>query len=524
MEFSTQLEQLMRLAQCNLVQLAEESGVSQATICRYRSGKRKPKPNSEHVEQIAGALSRLAERNGVASVDAGAILRRLNRALEDGAAAQQELNTEHFGALIAWMDMSYTELAPKISYDASTISRIRSGKRRPAEPHAFAESLAQVALARREKVKGSQELAELIGLRSACAAEGAAAACGASGGDACVPASGGAEAAAAADAHIPAHGGAAASDPAGAGGGISDAELAERLVAWLLQAPAPQNRQVGELLANIDSFNLDDYVKRIGYDTLKVPTAPFTIPSTKTYCGVQGRKRAEIEFLKTVATSKGSKTFTMFCNMDMDELAQDPQFTKRFLIGMAAVLKQGVRIEAVHTVDRPLSELIAGLQGWIPLYMTGQVVSHCLEAGRSPFQQLLYVSQTAVLKGSCVAGDTNTAMLSLSTKAPELELAAAHANALLKASKPLVETFTEERRETFEAEKRALLESGEQVVELSGVEGLPFKNIQVTVVGSSAALISKSKQPRIDFIVRDARMCSALCAMAWGDEDSSVWE
>lgn len=474
MEFSTQLEQLMRLAQCNLVQLAEESGVSQATICRYRSGKRRPKANSEHVEQIAGALSRLAERNGVASVDSGAILRQLNRTLEESAMEQQELNTEHFGQLIAWMDMSYSELAPKISYDASTISRIRSGKRHPAEPHAFAESVAQVALARREKVTGTQGLAELIGLRSVCADE--------------------------------------------------DAELAERLVAWLLQAQAPQNRQVGELLASIDSFNLDDYVKRIGYDSLKVPTSPFTIPSTKSYCGVQGRKRAELDFLKTVATSKGSKSFTMFCNMDMAELAQDPQFTKRFLIGMAAVLKQGVRIEAVHTVDRPLSELIAGLQGWIPLYMTGQVSSHCLEAGRSPFQLMLYVSQTAVLKGSCVAGDTNTAMLSLSTKAPELELAAAHASALLKASKPLVETFTEERREAFEAERRALLESGEQVVELSGVEGLPFKNIQVTVVGSSAALISKSKQPRIDFIVRDARMCSALCAMAWSEEDSSIWE
>lgn len=474
MEFSTQLEQLMRLAQCNLVQLAEESGVSQATICRYRSGKRRPKANSEHVEQIAGALSRLAERNGVASVDAGAILRQLNRTLEESAMAQQELNTEHFGQLIAWMDMSYSELAPKISYDASTISRIRSGKRHPAEPHAFAESVAQVALARREKVTGTQGLAELIGLRSVCADE--------------------------------------------------DAELAERLVAWLLQAQAPQNRQMGELLASIDSFNLDDYVKRIGYDSLKVPTSPFTIPSTKSYCGVQGRKRAELDFLKTVATSKGSKSFTLFCNMDMAELAQDQQFTKRFLIGMAAVLKQGVRIEAVHTVDRPLSELIAGLQGWIPLYMTGQVSSHCLEAGRSPFQLMLYVSQTAVLKGSCVAGDTNTAMLSLSTKAPELELAAAHASALLKASKPLVETFTEERREAFEAERRALLESGEQVVELSGVEGLPFKNIQVTVVGSSAALISKSKQPRIDFIVRDARMCSALCAMAWSEEDSSIWE
>lgn len=517
MEFSTQLNALMRRAQCNLTQLSEASGVSQPTISRYRSGKRRPKLHGEHIDQLAAALAQLAEQNGAGPLYASDISKQLNQALEESLEAVRELNAEHFDELVAWMGASLAELAGKLSYDASTLSRIRSGKRRPSEPVAFANALAQLAVSRCCTAEELVRLAKLVGVEEK-AGEGAD------------PTAEGApvtEPPATREGLAPAAEGAAAEYAARTEGAPapapSAAELAEQLVAWLLSPAAPPCEQVGELLSSIDDFNLDDYVKSIGYDTLKVPTAPFTIASSKNYCGAQGRMKAEIDFLKAVATNKGSKTFTMFCNMDMDELAEDAQFTKRFLFGMAAVLKRGVRIEAVHTVNRPLSELIAGLQGWIPLYMTGQVSSHCLETGASPFQHMLYSSEEAALVGRCATGNMGSGLLTLTSKRQEVDAVAAQAQALLKASKPLVETFLEDRRGAFEQEKARLLESGEPVYQLSSAKGLPFKNIQVTVVGSKAALISKGMQPRIDFIVRDARMCSALCAMAWSEEDASIW-
>ena len=44
-----------------------------------------------------------------------------------------------------------------------------------------------------------------------------------------------------------------------------------------------------------------------------------------------------------------------------------------------------------------------------------------------------------------------------------------------------------------------------------------------TVVGEQAAIISKRNSPRIDFILRDARLCSALRSMMLEGVDGSVW-
>lgn len=52
---------------------------------------------------------------------------------------------------------------------------------------------------------------------------------------------------------------------------------------------------------------------------------------------------------------------------------------------------------------------------------------------------------------------------------------------------------------------------------------MPLKNISVTVVGEQAALISKRKNPRIDFIVRDVRLCRVLRSMMVEGVEDSVW-
>ena len=278
-----------------------------------------------------------------------------------------------------------------------------------------------------------------------------------------------------------------------------------------------------EFLANLDSFDFDAFAKKVGYDALKVPQAPFSIPSSKTYCGRDGRKSAEIDFLKTLATGKSSQTFTLFCNMGMDELKQDEAFTKRFLIGMAATLKRGIRIQAIHTLDRPLSELVAGLQGWIPLYMTGQVSSFSFEGSTQPFQHMLYSSEAVALQGSCIADDLSGAHFALSTRKPEVQAAARQAQALLKQSKPLVQAYTRDRSEEFEEEQCQLLESGQDVCRIDEVQGVPLKNISVTVVGEQAAIISKRNSPRIDFILRDQRLCSVLRGMVLEGVEGSVW-
>ena len=35
------------------------------------------------------------------------------------------------------------------------------------------------------------------------------------------------------------------------------------------------------------------------------------------------------------------------------------------------VLKKGLRIHIIHDVERPLKDMMLGLENWVPLYMTG---------------------------------------------------------------------------------------------------------------------------------------------------------
>lgn len=472
MEFSQQLDQLMQLVHCSTSQLAEASGTPASTISRYHSGKRQPRPGSSQLEQIAAGIALLATQQGLAHPTLPEVRALLYGALEQSTRPEHELNSANINALIEHLGVNATEIARKLNYDASALSRIRSGKRRPSSPAALAASMAELAVRYCNTPESLQRLAELTGEQAA--QEDAAA-------------------------------------------------LRESLEAWLL-APSPSTgRQVQEFLANLDSFDFDAFAKKVGYDALKVPQAPFSIPSSKTYCGRDGRKSAEIDFLKTLATGKSSQTFTLFCNMGMDELKQDEAFTKRFLIGMAATLKRGIRIQAIHTLDRPLSELVAGLQGWIPLYMTGQVSSFSFEGSTQPFQHMLYSSEAVALQGSCIADDLSGAHFALSTRKPEVQAAARQAQALLKQSKPLVQAYTRDRSEEFEEEQCQLLESGQDVCRIDEVQGVPLKNISVTVVGEQAAIISKRNSPRIDFILRDQRLCSVLRGMVLEGVEGSVW-
>lgn len=57
----------------------------------------------------------------------------------------------------------------------------------------------------------------------------------------------------------------------------------------------------------------------------------------------------------------------------MDDMAKDRDFTKKYMFGLAVLLKKGLHLNVVHNLDRPFHELMPGLEGWIPLYMTGQI-------------------------------------------------------------------------------------------------------------------------------------------------------
>ena len=114
---------------------------------------------------------------------------------------------------------------------------------------------------------------------------------------------------------------------------------------------------------------------------------------------------AELDFLKTTALSRSADPVILYSDMPMTEMARDPDFPKKWMFGMAALLKKGLHLHIIHNLDRSFSEMMLGLESHIPMYMTGQISPYYLKnAQNNVFLHFLKVSGSAALSGEAIAG------------------------------------------------------------------------------------------------------------------------
>ena len=95
----------------------------------------------------------------------------------------------------------------------------------------------------------------------------------------------------------------------------------------------------------------------------------------------------------------------MYSDMPMSEMAKDPDFPKKWMFGMAMMLKKGLHLHQIHNLDRSFDEMMLGLESWIPMYMTGQISPYYLKGVQnSIFLHFLKVSGPAALTGEAISG------------------------------------------------------------------------------------------------------------------------
>ena len=70
------------------------------------------------------------------------------------------------------------------------------------------------------------------------------------------------------------------------------------LTSWLTDSKVtkkPEN-PIGNFLSALNSFDLNEYIKAIRFDELKVPSLPFQLPTAKSYYGINEMKTASLIF------------------------------------------------------------------------------------------------------------------------------------------------------------------------------------------------------------------------------------
>ena len=76
---------------------------------------------------------------------------------------------------------------------------------------------------------------------------------------------------------------------------MNEKDRAEKINHWILYGPARTENTISTFLSKIDDFDLNEYIKAIHLDEMKVPTVPFQIPSSRTCLGLKEMMEAEMD-------------------------------------------------------------------------------------------------------------------------------------------------------------------------------------------------------------------------------------
>ena len=408
MVFSELLNKYLEQFHASSSDLVRESGLSASTVSRYRIGEREPACGSIPLQALADGLFSLSEKSGN-SLTREDIQEALTRALGEGTPISYEAYLEHVRLLFRMLEVKGSSLARALSYDPSYISKILSGKRRLSDPGRFSAELSAY-IARTYTSDGDRALlARLL----SCSQEEIS----------------------------------------------TDSLLAEHLKEWLgTSTPSPKEDPVAQFLRKLDDFNLEDYIESIHFNEIRLPSAPFQLPGTRVYRGLSEMMESELDFIRTTVLSRSSSDCILYSDMPLEEMAEDPEFPRKWMFGMAMLLKKGLHLHIIHDVNRPFPEMMLGLEGNIPMYMTGQISPYYLRSSQSGvFSHLLKVSGAAALEGTAIAGHQGEGRYVLYKNREDVAECRRRAEALLALAEPLMEIYREDRKEEFLARRQKAL-------------------------------------------------------------------
>lgn len=399
MDFKNLLNIYLQELNCTSKQLSKVSGLSQTVISRYRNGERIPLKDSKQLTKLITALFNIAQENNKTQHTLDRISNDFNSTLSsdnfDYTTFSNNLNT-----LITLLNINTNEMAKYILFDASHISRIRNGKAKPSNLVEFSSKICSYIFNKYNNEDNINRIETIIGNEK---------------------------------------------------NKITSENLYNTLLTWLTSETTPTKNNISDFLYNLDSFNLNDYIKAIKFDELKVPSIPFYKAKSRHYYGIEEMKEGELNFFKAIVLSKSKEDIFMCSHMPMEDMAEDVSFGKKWMFAIAMCLKKGHHINIIHNVDRPFNEMMLGLESWIPIYMTGQISPYYLkDTKNSVYNHLDYVSGNVALTGECIKGYHNKGMYYLTTNKNEIKYYKEKSELILKKAKPLMQIYRENNIKEYE--------------------------------------------------------------------------
>ena len=370
-------------------ELSLKSNISESVISRYRSGSRVP--NNEQILKLATAIYNISIVQNIDLHTKKIITETLLNSITKDVFDYDNFS-ENLNELINILKININEMSRYITFDSSHISRIRYGKAKPSDPIEFSNKICNYIVT---KYSTDSKL-KLLSILNCTNKD------------------------------------------------IEDNnKLFLLLHNWLTNNKTNKN-YINDFLNNLDDFNLNDYIKVIKFDELKIPNIPFYRVKTKNYYGIEEMKNGELDFFKGTVLSKTMEDIFMCSDMPMEDMAKDTDFGKKWMFAIAMSLKKGLHLNIIHNLNRPFNEIMLGLESWIPIYMTGQVSPYYFKDNKNNiYEQLNYVSGSCALTGECIKGNHNKGKYYLTGNSKEVEYYKEKSRLLLKKANSLMDIYND---------------------------------------------------------------------------------
>lgn len=403
MKFHEKLNEYISELGCTGKDISSHSGLSASSLSRYRSGERVPAADSETFSNLCIAIEYIASAKGMTGFSSDKVKESF-LSCDNITSVDKEQLIKNFNVMISTLNLNLSKLCRFMNYDTSTVFRFRNGTRQPSDPEQFATDIATYIS---YEADSEIERASLAGLIEKKVSE------------------------------------------------IENDQVRCYTVKnWLLHGTAPNvtKGNISDFLSKLDDFDLNKYIKAIHFDEMKVPSFPFLLPTSKMYYGLDEMMESELDFLKATVLSKSMKPVTLYSDMPMTEMAKDPDFPKKWMYGMALMLKKGLHLNNIHNIGRSFDEMMLGLESWIPMYMTGQISPYYLKGTQNNvFNHFLRVSGAAALSGEAISGHHSEGRYYLSKTKEDIAYYQKRADNLIENAYPLMDIYRFERERELKA-------------------------------------------------------------------------
>lgn len=451
MDFSKELINYMNLLHCTAKDICKKSGLSPALVSRYINSKRTPKADSPYMQKLIDSIYQISKEKGL-NLTRISISEKLKTSL-NASNINYNFFSEKFNVLLDELNISVVDLSKAIGYDSSFISRIKNKERRPADLDNFIEKLTDYIYMTCTKPKQIEAQLSLFN----CSSDDL------------------------------------------------NKNYKEIFTNWITSNHFGKEKNISNFLAKLDNFNLNDYIDT-SFNKIKVPTTPVIFKNSKTFFGIEGRKKAEGEFLKTTLLSKATEPIFFFSNLPISKAGEDESFKKKWVLAITMLLKRGLHLNIIHNIDRPIDEMLLGLENWIPVYMTGSIFPYYFQNPPSNFFLGSHcVSGSIALSSECIKTDEAASMFYLTTKKEEIKFAKEKAKYMLSMAKPLMKIYKEEEQLEFEEFLK-----NENSNTIKKLEKDIFKNIDFYINDNKWIIVNKKNSPKIHFVIYNEKLITAI--------------